>query len=202
MAQLSWSARRSNWALPSQSFQASSIESLTPSRRCSGELTKNRPPKDQNACPPRSAGPCWSTSATVLPAATSSCAATSPAMPAPTTSTSASMCPALPATLLVTNDAEVLVIDHQLEAAPRGLAEAFGVCLASVTEVPLADVPLPGDDLPRSLGAWRNWLAERGSGLVPIKDAGRFQWAGWWIALVGDGEKVGSDERLVAALAF
>src|SRR3954447_10945919 len=191
MAQLSWSSRRSNWALPSQSFQASSIESLTPSRRCSGELTKNSPPKDQNACPPRSAGPCWSTNATVLPAATSSFAATSPAMPAPTTSTSASMSTASPATLLVTNEAEVLVIDHQLDAAPRGLAEAFAVCLASVTEVPLAEVPLPDDDLSHALGAWRNWLAERGSGLVPIADPGRFQWAGWWIALVENGQGAG-----------
>ena len=78
------------------------------------------------------------------------------------------------------------MIDHQLDAAPRGLAEAFGVCLASVTEVPVADVPLPGDDLSHALGSWRNWLAERGSGLVPIADPGRFQWAGYWIALVAD----------------
>jgi hypothetical protein len=38
--------------------------------------------------------------------------------------------------------------------------------------------------LAQALGAWRIWLAERGSGLVPIADPVRFQWPGWWIAVV------------------
>jgi hypothetical protein len=56
---------RSNCALPCQSLQASSKESFTPRRRCSGLSTRNRPPKDQKAWPPRSFGPSWSTRATV-----------------------------------------------------------------------------------------------------------------------------------------
>ena len=44
---------RSKYALPVQSCQASSRESLIPIRRCSGESTMNSPPNDQNAWPPR-----------------------------------------------------------------------------------------------------------------------------------------------------
>jgi hypothetical protein len=85
------------------------------------------------------------------------------------------------------------VIDVDLPPAPAAsaLARGFAACLASVTEVPLAEVPPPEGDLASALGAWRNWLAGRGSGLVPIADPVRFQWAGWWIAVVaGDGDPV------------
>ena len=78
-------------ALPRQSVQASSKESLTPIRRCSGLSTRKRPPNDQNACPPRFAAFSWSTRATFLPRLVNSCVATSPARPAPTTMTSAFM---------------------------------------------------------------------------------------------------------------
>src|SRR5215207_3570417 len=61
-----------------------------PSLRCSGLLTKKRPPKDQNACPPRLAAFSWSTIRTRRPWSASSQAATRPARPAPTTMTSAS----------------------------------------------------------------------------------------------------------------
>ncbi len=90
-AQESSSSVRSKAALPRQSFQARSKESLTPRRRCSGESTRKRPPKDQNACPPRLAAFSWSTRATLRPRLVSSWAATRPASPAPTTMTSASM---------------------------------------------------------------------------------------------------------------
>ena len=48
-----WSSGRSKPAVPCQSCQASSTESVMPSRRCSGESTRNSPPNDQKACPPR-----------------------------------------------------------------------------------------------------------------------------------------------------
>jgi len=88
------------------------------------------------------------------------------------------------------------VIDTDLPTAPTAsaLARGFAACLASVTEVPVTELPLPAGDLPQAVGAWRTWLAERGSGLVPIADPTRFQWAGWWIAVV--------DPPEVAALAF
>src|SRR3954463_484410 len=72
--------------------------------------------------------------------------------------------------------------------------------------MPVGDVPLPDADLAHALGAWRTWLAERGSGLVPIADPVRFQWAGGWIALVQDlsapagGRPAGGTQ--VAVLAF
>ncbi len=60
-----------------------------PMRRCSGESTKNSPPKDHHACPPRFDRGSWSTMMTRLPAAMASLAATRPARPHPITRTSA-----------------------------------------------------------------------------------------------------------------
>jgi hypothetical protein len=90
------------------------------------------------------------------------------------------------------------VIDVELPTGPApALVRGVAACLASVTEVPVAEVPLPTDGLPHALGAWRSWLAEHGAGLVPIADPVRFQWAGWWIAVVA----AGGDES-VAVVAF
>ena len=100
------------------------------------------------------------------------------------------------------------MIDTELpEASAAGaLTRAFATCLASVTEVPVADLPLPDIDLAHALGAWKTWLAEHGSGLVPIADPTRFQWAGWWIAVVDDPDAdaatTSPGDRQVAVLAF
>ncbi|SNR35785.1 MOSC domain-containing protein [Blastococcus mobilis] len=96
------------------------------------------------------------------------------------------------------------MIDVELPPGPAAgaLARGFAACLASVTEVPVTDLPRPGDDLTHALGAWRTWLAEQGSGLVPIADPVRFQWAGWWIAVVEDPVCAGAEETHVAVLAF
>jgi hypothetical protein len=90
------------------------------------------------------------------------------------------------------------VIDVELPPGPAAgaLARGFAACLASVTEVPVTELPRPGEDLAQALGAWRTWLAERGSGLVPIADPVRFQWAGWWIAVVE--EPAGAEVAVVA----
>ncbi len=99
------------------------------------------------------------------------------------------------------------MIDTDLPTAPSAapLARGFAACLASVIEVPVTELPLPDGDLHQALGAWRTWLAERGSGLVPIADPTRFQWAGWWIAVVDAADPaVGSGIAApgVAVLAF
>jgi len=100
------------------------------------------------------------------------------------------------------------VIDTELPetSAAGALTRAFATCLASVTEVPVADLPLPDTDLAHALGAWRTWLAEHGSGLVPIADPTRFQWAGWWIAVVddpgADAATTSPGDRRAAVLAF
>ncbi|MGY1846715.1 MULTISPECIES: MOSC domain-containing protein [unclassified Blastococcus] len=78
------------------------------------------------------------------------------------------------------------MIDTELPTTPSVslLARGLAACLASVTEVPVAEVPLPAGDLQQALGAWRSWLAGHGSGLVPIADPASFQWAGWWLPIV------------------
>jgi hypothetical protein len=95
------------------------------------------------------------------------------------------------------------VIDVELPPGPAegALARGFAVCLASVVEVPVADLPRPDDDLAHALGAWRSWLAGHGSGLVPIADPVRFQWAGWWIAVVDEPSQPAGGAG-VAVLAF
>jgi hypothetical protein len=95
------------------------------------------------------------------------------------------------------------VIDVELPPGPAAgaLSRGFAACLASVAEVPVRELPLPDDDLSHALGAWRSWLAEHGSGLVPIADPVHFQWAGWWIAVVEDTGRAGEGAE-VAVLAF
>jgi hypothetical protein len=100
------------------------------------------------------------------------------------------------------------VIDVELPPGPAAgaLARGFAACLASVTEMPVTEVPLPDEDLAHALGAWRSWLAEHGSGLVPITGPVHFQWAGWWIAVVEDSPPPAgggqADGAEVAVLAF
>jgi hypothetical protein len=61
------------------------------------------------------------------------------------------------------------------------LAGELRVCLREVVGGP---VPGPPDDVADPLHFYRQWLAERNLGLVPIEDAGSFKWPGQWIALV------------------
>jgi len=39
-------------------------------------------------------------------------------------------------------------------------------------------------NLRAAVGQWRTWLAGRGVGLIPIANASRFQWPGYWIAVL------------------
>lgn len=98
------------------------------------------------------------------------------------------------------------MIHVDLPDGPAGpLARGLAACLSSVTEVPLADLPDLGEaPAAHVLGAYRSWLAGRGSGLVPIHDPRSFQWAGWWFAVVDGSDSPGADgpQRQVAVLAF
>ena len=60
------------------------------------------------------------------------------------------------------------------------------------------EVPLPGADHPAPWTVWRNWLAGRGLGLVPVHSPATFNWPGPWIALLPAGDGAGE----VAAVAF
>src|SRR5215213_471862 len=68
-------------------------------------------------------------------------------------------------------------------AQPR-IVHSFRACLAEVLEISLGDVPQHQDDLHAAVAQWRTWLAGRGVGLVPIANASRFQWPGYWIAVL------------------
>ena len=95
------------------------------------------------------------------------------------------------------------MIDPELPAGQVGdeVTRGFAACLASVTEVPVTELPTAGT-LASGLGLWRTWLAGLGFGLVPIADPTRFQWAGWWIATVEDPDSGDGTVREVAVLAF
>ena len=73
----------------------------------------------------------------------------------------------------------------QTEGIPE-IVRSFAACVASVTETPLSDVPQPRADLCGAIAHWRSWLAGRGAGLVPIANPTRFNWPGYWLAVLGD----------------
>jgi hypothetical protein len=72
------------------------------------------------------------------------------------------------------------------EVASSGSSEqaTFAACVATILELPLDAVPQlpPGEDI----GGWRvsRWLGGLGLGLVAVRDAASFAWAGPWIGRV------------------
>src|SRR5689334_21042289 len=82
------------------------------------------------------------------------------------------------------------------------VVRSFAACLASVTEVPVTEVPQPDADLPGAIAHWRSWLAGRGAGLVPIANPAGFNWPGYWLAIVGDTGPGGNSENPRAVLMF
>jgi hypothetical protein len=95
------------------------------------------------------------------------------------------------------------VIDVDLpggEAVPA-VVRSFAACVASVTETPLPEAPQPRADLRGAIAHWRSWLAGHGAGLVPIANAARFHWPGYWLAILD--ENVGgarAEERRVVVM--
>jgi hypothetical protein len=59
-------------------------------------------------------------------------------------------------------------------------------CIGEIAELHVP--PVAGGIEPERF--FRQWLAERNLGLVPIQDAASFEWAGRWIALVRGGERL------------
>ncbi len=79
------------------------------------------------------------------------------------------------------------------------LTRSFAACLASAIEIPVTQLPLPRLELPSAVTRWRTWLAGRGLGLVPIADAAKFNWPGYWIALL-DTKRLPSDGQNQSAV--
>jgi hypothetical protein len=78
------------------------------------------------------------------------------------------------------------------------LHRSVAACLASILELDVAEAPLPPAGHPEPWTVWRNWLAGRGLGLVPVADPGRFSWPGPWVALLRSADGGGD----VAAVGF
>jgi hypothetical protein len=70
------------------------------------------------------------------------------------------------------------------------MQSTVAAALASILELDAGAVPVPAAEHPEPWTVWRNWLARRGLGLVPIAEPARFNWAGPWLALLraGDGD--------------
>lgn len=78
------------------------------------------------------------------------------------------------------------------------MQRSVAACLASIVEIDVAQVPVPDEQHPEPWTVWRNWLAQRALGLVPVAEPAGFNWPGPWLALLraadGDGQ--------VCAVAF
>jgi hypothetical protein len=83
-------------------------------------------------------------------------------------------------------------------ASSAPLQRSAAACLASILELDVAEVPVPEAEHPAPWTVWRNWLAQRRLGLVPIAEPARFNWPGPWIALLPAASGGGS----VAVVAF
>jgi len=78
------------------------------------------------------------------------------------------------------------------------LQRSVAACLASILELDVADLPLPPASHPKPWTVWRNWLAQRGLGLVPIAEPAGFGWPGPWLAVL----RAAGGDGCVAAVAF
>lgn len=78
------------------------------------------------------------------------------------------------------------------------LQRSVAACLASILEINVADVPVPDENHPEPWTAWRNWLAQRGLGLVPVSQPSSFSWPGPWLALL----RAADGEERIGAVAF
>jgi hypothetical protein len=78
------------------------------------------------------------------------------------------------------------------------MQQSVTACLASILELDVGKVPVPDEGHPEPWTVWRNWLAQRGLGLVPIKDPATFNWPGPWLAVL----RAAEGEGHVGAVAF
>lgn len=82
--------------------------------------------------------------------------------------------------------------DQSMTQAPYSAAErspentTFATCLAKILGADLSDVPAAARGL--GLEGIGYWLAAQNLALIPVRDPADFQWAGWWIARLADGD--------------
>lgn len=75
---------------------------------------------------------------------------------------------------------------------------SVAAAIAAILELGPGEVPVPAADHPAPWTVWRNWLAGRGLGLVPVAAPATFNWPGPWIALLPADDGAGD----IAAVAF
>ncbi len=74
----------------------------------------------------------------------------------------------------------------ELDGSAGDLASAsFRACLATILELPAAEIPQLGGEDPAGGGTISRWLGELGLGLVRLADSGTFAWPGPWLGVVG-----------------
>ena len=78
------------------------------------------------------------------------------------------------------------------------MQRSVAACLASILELDVADVPVPDAGHPQPWTVWRNWLSQRGLGLVPIVDPASFNWPGPWLVML----RAADGQGCVGAVAF
>lgn len=101
-------------------------------------------------------------------------------------------CGAPPGSMLTMHEAEVPTSGDPLQ-------RSVAACLAAILELDVADVPVPGAEHPQPWTVWRNWLQQRGLGLVPIAEPAGFDWPGPWLAVL---RAAGDGGGFVGAVAF
>jgi hypothetical protein len=97
----------------------------------------------------------------------------------------------------------MIEVDLPETQAVPAVVRSFAACIAAATETSVSEVPQPRAGFRDAVGLWRGWLASRGAGLVPVADAARFNWPGYWLAVLdreGGAEPLG--EAGTAVLMF
>lgn len=62
----------------------------------------------------------------------------------------------------------------------------FSICLAEILGADVGEVPASSTGI--GLDGIGYWLAAQNLALIPVRDPAEFQWAGWWIARLADGD--------------
>ena len=78
------------------------------------------------------------------------------------------------------------------------MQRSVAASLASILELDVAEVPCPDERHPQPWTVWRNWLAQRGLGLIPVADPASFDWPGPWLAML----RATHGEGCIGAVAF
>ena len=78
------------------------------------------------------------------------------------------------------------------------MQRSVAASLASILELDVAEVPVPDAGHPQPWTVWRNWLGQRGLGLVPIADPASFDWPGPWLAML----RAADGQGCIGAVAF